>query len=403
MVICRQLMELDVFKNVELIAGKKGLDKEVTWVYAKQTKNITPWVYGGEFLLVSGYEYAMGEEELLHLIEESAMNNLSGILVEGGINFKEIPDRVIKKADEEGIPLFFVKGVISFLDVTRDIIALIMERKYLAKRNTSLLDQLLNSPSLSQKEIDQLLYGMGIPPDSYFLVAVFSISDNIEENKDERNRVDRMISFSRNLQKHVDEVFVELELKELSRLRLESVDYLIYADNEKDLLAIAEKFKKIRKRICIEEDNSDVYLSFSSIIHDNKNIINGFNEAHFTRSLLQRGLFPDRVKSFSDIGSYQMIFHIEDRGKLINFRDKYLKELYEIDKERSSQLLETLREYLINDGNILQTSKKLYIHRNTLQYRMDRIKEILNVDISDFNIKRDLLNAFMILDIFPFS
>ena len=47
MVICRQLMELDVFKNVELIAGKKGLDKEVTWVYAKQTKNITPWVYGG--------------------------------------------------------------------------------------------------------------------------------------------------------------------------------------------------------------------------------------------------------------------------------------------------------------------------------------------------------------------
>ena len=82
-----------------------------------------------------------------------------------------------------------------------------------------------------------------------------------------------------------------------------------------------------------------------------------------------------------------MIFHIEDRGKLINFRDTYLKELYEIDKERSSQLLETLREYLINDGNILQTSKKLYIHRNTLQYRMDRIKEILNVDISDFNIK----------------
>ena len=284
MVICRQLMELDVFKNVELIAGKKGLDKEVTWVYAKQTKNITPWVHGGEFLLVSGYEYAMGEEELLQLIEESAMNNLSGILVEGGINFKEIPDRVIKKADEEGIPLFFVKGVISFLDVTRDIIALIMERKYLAKRNTSLLDQLLNSPSLSQKEIDQLLYGMGIPPDSYFLVAVFSISDNIEENKDERNRVDRMISFSRNLQKHVDEVFVELELKELSRLRLESVDYLIYADNEKDLLAIAEKFKKIRKRICIEEDNSDVYLSFSSIIHDNKNIINGFNEAHFTEA-----------------------------------------------------------------------------------------------------------------------
>ena len=61
---------------------------------------------GGEFLLVSGYEYAMGEEELLHLIEEAAMNNLSGILVEGGINFKEIPDRVIKRLMKKESPFF---------------------------------------------------------------------------------------------------------------------------------------------------------------------------------------------------------------------------------------------------------------------------------------------------------
>ena len=79
--------------------------------------------------------------------------------------------------------------------MTRDIIALIMERKYLAKRNTSLLDQLLNSPSLSQKEIRSTTIWDGDTTRFLFLVAVFSISDNIEENKDERNRVDRMISF----------------------------------------------------------------------------------------------------------------------------------------------------------------------------------------------------------------
>ena len=59
----------------------------MSWVYAKHTKTITEWVHGRGFILVSGYEYGIDEAELLKLIEEAAQNNLSGILVEGGIQF----------------------------------------------------------------------------------------------------------------------------------------------------------------------------------------------------------------------------------------------------------------------------------------------------------------------------
>ena len=110
MVTCRQLMELDIFHNVKLKAGRRGLDRTVSWVYAKHTKTITEWVHGGEFILVSGYEYGIDEAELLKLVEEAAQNDLSGILVEGGINFKEMPVSVIKEADERELPLFFVRG-----------------------------------------------------------------------------------------------------------------------------------------------------------------------------------------------------------------------------------------------------------------------------------------------------
>lgn len=133
------------------------------------------------------------------------------------------------------------------------------------------------------------------------------------------------------------------------------------------------------------------------------NILNGLHEAYFTESLLTKNLFPDASKSFSDIGSYQMIFHIEDKEKLILYRDRYLKKLYEVDQEGSSQLLETLREYLIQNGNVMQTSKQLFIHRNTLQYRIDKVSTIIDRDINDFNVRRDLQNAFLILDVFPFA
>lgn len=403
MVTCRQLMELDIFHNVKLIAGRKGLDRPVSWVYAKHTKNITPWVHGGEFLLISGYEYGTDEEELLQIVEEASMNNLSGILVEGGVNFKEISANVINKADEKEIPLFFVEGVINFLDITRDATDLIMENRYLTKKNISFLDQLLNSPSLSQEEVNQLFYDLGISPDCYFLMAVFNISDNnLHLNKHTIDRADKMVSFSRDLQKHIDVLFRRIGLKKLYKVNLESVDYLIYADNEKDLLEIAECLKKVNTSINSEQDNCNIYLSFSSVIHDSMNILNGLHEAYFTGSLLSKKLFPEKAKSFDDIGSYQMIFYIKDKKSLISFRDQYLEKLYEADQKGSPQLLETLREYLIQNGNMSQTSKKLFIHRNTLQYRMEKIRAITNMDIDDFNIKRDFLNAFMILDIFPF-
>ena len=84
MVTCGQLMELDVFYNLELKAGKNGLDREVTWIYAKNTPTIAPWVYGGEFIMVSGYDTNMGEDDLLRLLAEAEKTDISGILVEGG-------------------------------------------------------------------------------------------------------------------------------------------------------------------------------------------------------------------------------------------------------------------------------------------------------------------------------
>jgi hypothetical protein len=396
-------MELNILYNAKLMAGRKGLDKVVTWVYAKHTKEITPWVNGGEFLLVSGYDPSMGEEDLLQLLEEASQNKISGILIEGGINFKEISQKVLEKAELEEIPLFFVRGVVSFLDITRDISALILEKKYITKRNISLLDQLLSSSSLSKHEINQLFYGAGVSPESYFMFSTFGICDSsMEVSEPVTTTIDMIVRFSRNIQKYTGTLFDELGIKELSRVSLNSVDYLLYSDSEEKLLLLADEFKRIHNYLERYEGNN-VYLSFSGIINDVMNISNGYYEAYFTASLLNKELFDAKVMSFSHIGSYQMIYYIEDKKKLTFFRDFYLKKLYDIDLEGSYSLLDTLREYLVQNGNMLQAAKKLIIHRNTLIYRMERIKQIIGLDVNEYNVRRDLQNAFMILDMIPFS
>ena len=403
MVTCRQLMELDIFHNIKLKAGRKGLDRRVSWVYAKHTKTITEWVHGGEFILVSGYEYGIDEAELLRLVEEASANNCSGVLIEGGINFKEMPASVMKKADEKELPLFFVRGVISFVDVTHDVSDFIMENRYLKTKNVSLLDKLLNAASMSKKEIDNLFYGTGISPDSYFRLAVFNIGNtDMQLNKHTIDRADMLLRLSRSLQKYITVLFEQLGLSTIYKVNLDSIDYLIYADQEAELQMIAESLKNINYNVNSVYPDCDICLSFSNTV-ESYDILEGLNEAYFTGNLLRKKVFETSSLGFGDIGSYQMLFYVEDKAKLRVFRDRFLKKLNEADKDSSSQLMDTLREYLIQDGNMMQTSKKLFIHRNTLQYRLERIKSITDFDIEDFHTRRDFINAFMICDLFPFE
>ena len=403
MVTCRQLMELDIFHNVKLKAGRKGLDRAVSWVYAKHTKTITEWVHGREFILVSGYEYGIDEAELLKLIEEAAQNNLSGILVEGGINFKEMPASVIKKADEKELPLFFVRGVISFLDVTHDVLALIMENRYLKIQNVSLLDKLLNAASLSQKEVDNLFCGTGISPDSYFMLAVFNINtlDTLSKRQT-TDRADVLIGVARILEKHISSLFEQMGKSTIYKVNLDSVDYLLYADTEEELMEVADALSQINANVNAEHHDYDIYLSFSSILSESRNVLNGLNEAYFTGNLLNKKIFAETSKHFSDIGSYQILFYTEDKAKLLVFRDRYLKKLYEADLEGTSQLMETLHTFLLQGGNMMQTSKTLFIHRNTLQNRLERIETITGRNINGYQARRDFVNAFLIHDLFPY-
>ena len=59
----------------------------------------------------------------------------------------------------------------------------------------------------------------------------------------------------------------------------------------------------------------------------------------------------------------------------------------------------TLKEYLLNGNNVSMTSKKLFIHRNTMIYRLGKINEILGVDINAPEVSHRLLLSIILKEI----
>lgn len=88
------------------------------------------------------------------------------------------------------------------------------------------------------------------------------------------------------------------------------------------------------------------------------------------------------VHHYRDYAYAQMLDITNHRANLLNFCHPALRRVMDYDQAHDSELMDTLFIYLQNSGNTRRSAKMLSLHKNTLLYRMGRIREILGCDLS---------------------
>jgi sugar diacid utilization regulator len=105
---------------------------------------------------------------------------------------------------------------------------------------------------------------------------------------------------------------------------------------------------------------------------------------------------------FIDLGIERIIYN-HDRQELEEFYKETLEPLVEYDKSQKNELMETLEKFLVNRCEMKETAEALFLHPNTLRYRLKRIEEVLEIDIKDFDTVLSLMVAFKIKHLKKFS
>ncbi len=87
--------------------------------------------------------------------------------------------------------------------------------------------------------------------------------------------------------------------------------------------------------------------------------------------------------TFEETGTYKLLFRLyADRPQeLQEFYASTLAPLVEYDTASQTELVRTLSTYLANDGSLAETASDLYTHRHTVRYRLDRISELVGLDV----------------------
>ncbi|HTX91378.1 MAG TPA: helix-turn-helix domain-containing protein [Anaerolineales bacterium] len=84
---------------------------------------------------------------------------------------------------------------------------------------------------------------------------------------------------------------------------------------------------------------------------------------------------------FPDLSVYRLLIQLENSPELIGFQEEMLGAL--LASEGARELIHTLQVYFEHNGNLSQAAEALFVHRNTLIYRMERISSLTGVDLDD--------------------
>lgn len=86
---------------------------------------------------------------------------------------------------------------------------------------------------------------------------------------------------------------------------------------------------------------------------------------------------------YKDYYIYQLLYALEKEDKEIRYLiHPGIMKLYLYDQENNTNFIDTLREYLVSPGQPSLVAKNLFIHKNTLLYRLSKIKEITSCDLT---------------------
>ena len=91
--------------------------------------------------------------------------------------------------------------------------------------------------------------------------------------------------------------------------------------------------------------------------------------------------YGKKAMHFDDIGVYKILSQDNIKNELAAFYENTILPLYEYDKTRNTEFIATLKAYFEHNGNIRKMAEALYTHYNTVLYRLERIKEISNIDL----------------------
>ena len=130
-----------------------------------------------------------------------------------------------------------------------------------------------------------------------------------------------------------------------------------------------------------EEEGEDVLIAYGTIVGDIKEVSKSYKEAKLALDVGKIFCGEKKVIAFSALGIGRLIYQLP-----IPLCKMFIREIFEgkSPDDFDEETLTTINKFFENNLNVSETSRQLYIHRNTLVYRLDKLQKRTGLDLRVF-------------------
>lgn len=383
----KKLMKKVTHMDITLIAGEKGLSNMVTWVHMIETEEASTFLEGGEIAFATGIGLN-SNLTLLNLVEHVWEHHAAGMVLNVGPFLEHIPQEIIDFGNQKNFPIFLVPWKIHIAEIMRIFSYAITKSE---QRNREIAAAFKNAISFPEQEE---LFVVSLSQHGYhvnwnYYASVIRIKDSSDTSL---------------TQSHLENLCLDLE----NYLQHHKYKKFACFLNENQLVVITGNYSEEMMHSIIHDIQA--YLShylpkkqqfFLSIGKSTKSIRclhKSFRQALSIQNFMENQKNSANILSYSNMGIYKLLMGIEDSDILKEYYEKTIQPLIEYDQQNNSDLSNVLWTYLQNDGSVKDTADELFVHRNTINYKLNRAEEILHMDFSSLNTRLQLVIGFMLQD-----
>jgi hypothetical protein len=370
--------------DMKLVAGAGGMDRAIRWMHMVEGLEISSFLQGEEIAFITGIGLKNTKTEtltgLLHSIYD---HGGSAVVINVGMYIDTIPEEALAFCNDVALPLFEVPWSVHMAEIMHVFAQKITEDERCSIELKSALKYALYTP-LSTEAYVPVFEQHGFHGNGEYRLVTVQYEPSTEMLEQEKTAVLRKMSLQCEAvlhQHHACCVFI-----------LDGKLVQLVHDCPADSIKTALEAARTRMETVVPDGH--VYISVSMTMRGLAQLHACYDQVGKMCRLQKR--CQKNMAVYDELGAYKILLDAGHAAVLTAYYRDVLGPLEEYDQLHDSQLMEVVKVYLETNGSIHQTADILYIHRNTVTYKIHKAEELLGCDVSLLSTRFTLRLALMI-------
>ena len=362
--------------NLTLLSGHNALDYVLTWVHMIEDTTVAEFFWGNEMVVTGGYA-AHTEEQLLQMIDVLMEHRCAGLVINVGMYVLEVPPAVVEYCNRHNFPLMTMPWNMSMTEFVRECCSLINKSTRDEEAMAAAVIHAIRSPNDAgsvRPQLEDLFH----EEDGFRILAIWTRLSGAERNV----------------------------MTQRSTLRLHTAmhpynfPYLVFRHersflvllNRTDPVVADEIAGRILELVHTALPQLPIYIGISDPAASLEQLSDCFHQAFSAQR--RAALQQIEIVRFRDMGFYKLLYSVPDDALLTGYFHEMMDPLLNFDARHNSNYVETLCRYLLLDGSLQRVAQDMFTHRNTVNYRMGKIREILDCPLETQSQRLPYLIAY---------